>query len=177
MLPGESIQAVFTNATAGDMVIIKSGSYNEDLTLNKNLDLRPEAGVVVNLIGNITLSAISGSFSLAKFNIGSSNNKTLTITNCPDVFLEDINGITGGTTLSVSGSKVYAYSSSFKTATFNSSSWTMQECNTTSTVTSNSSNTKVMRCNIGQTLYHSSAGDTNCTVYQSTIADRIRFQS
>lgn len=171
VLPGQSVQTAFNNATAGDMIIIKAGVYNEDLTLNKNLDVRPESGAVVSLTGNLTLNAISGTFPFAKFKLGSANNKTLTITNCPDVFLEDIDGITGGLTLSVTGSKVYAYSSSFKTVTFNSSDWTMQECNTTGTVTSNSSDTRVLRCNIGQNLYHSSAGESNCTVFQSTISE------
>ena len=87
VLPGQSVQTAFNNATAGDMIIIKAGVYNEDLTLNKNLDVRPESGAVVSLTGNLTLNAIAWTFPFAKFKLGSANNKTLTITNCPDVFL------------------------------------------------------------------------------------------
>jgi len=176
VLPGQSVQTAFNNATAGDMIIIKAGTYNEDLTLGKNLDIRPESGAVVNLTGNITLNAITGTFPLAKLKLGSAN-KTLTITNCPDVFLEDIDGISGGLALSVTGSKVYAYSSSFKTATFATSNWTMQECNTTGNLTSNGSDSRVLRCNIGDDFAHNTGGDTNCTIFQSTVADHIHSKA
>ena len=55
-------------------------------------------------------------------------NKNLTVTNCDDVFLEDVNATTGGG-LVATNSKVYAYDCSFGTdATFTTTNWTLQEC-------------------------------------------------
>lgn len=177
VLPGQSVQAAFDNATAGDTIIIKAGTYNEDLALSKNLDVRPESGALVTLTGNLTLNAIAGNFPLANFRLGSASNKTFAITNCPDVFLEDIDGGTGGIALNVTGSKVYAYSSSFKTAIFATSNWTMQECNTTGNLTSNGSDSRVLRCNIGDDFAHNTGGETNCTIFQSYINDHIHSKA
>jgi hypothetical protein len=194
VLPGQSIQATITSASPGDQIIIKGGIYVESITIDKNLDFRREAGTVVHINGNVTLSGITGAFTFAHFKIGSLNNKTLTVTNCADVYMEDVNA-TGGGGLSVTNSKVrgkhcwfsttgtvngatefYFYDCSFGgDVTFTSSNWTMQEC-TANNITSTSSDTVVLRCNVNA-IYHATDGDTNCTVFQSTVGDYIQSKA
>jgi hypothetical protein len=169
VLPGQSIQAAVNAATAGDQIIIAGGAYAENLTINKNLDFRREAGTAVHLSGNVTFSGITGAFVFAHFRVGSDNTKSLAINNCQNVFLEDVNA-SGGGGLSTTGSKVYAYDCSFGNAVFNSSNWTLQECVISGDVTSNSSDTKVLRCTINGNLAHNTTGTYTCTVFQSTIA-------
>ena len=172
VLPGQSIQAAVNAATAGDQIIIAGGAYAENLIINKNLDFRREAGTAVHLSGNVTFSGITGAFVFAHFRVGSDNTKSLTINNCQNVFLEDVNA-SGGGGLSTTGSKVYAYDCSFGNAVFNSSNWTLQECVISGDVTSNGSDTKVLRCTINGSLSHNTTGAYTCTVFQSTIADDL----
>jgi hypothetical protein len=196
VLPGDNIQAAIDAADAGDLLIIKGGAYTGSITIDKNLDFRREAGTTVHITGNVTLSGITGEFVFAHFRVGSDNNKNLTVTNCDNVFLEDVNATTGGG-LSVTNSKVrgehcyfsaggtvtgstefYLYDCSFGgSATFNTSNWTMQECVITGNVTSNSSDTKVLRCNVTGSLAHNQTLDTNCTVFQSTIGERLNTKA
>jgi hypothetical protein len=172
VLPGQSIQAAVNAATAGDQLIIAGGAYADDLTINKNLDFRREAGTAVHMSGNVTFSGITGAFVFAHFRVGSDATKSLTINNCPNVFLEDVNA-SGGGGLSTTGSKVYAYDCSFGNAVFNNTIWTLQECVISGDVTSNSSDTKVLRCTINGSLSHNTTGTHTCTVFQSTIADDL----
>ena len=172
VLPGQSIQAAVNAATAGDQIIIAGGAYAEDLTINKNLDFRREAGTTVHMSGNVTFSGITGAFVFAHFRVGSDATKSLTINNCENVFLEDVNA-SGGGGLSTTGSKVYAYDCSFGNAVFNNSSWTLQECVISGDVSSNSSDTKVLRCTINGSLFHNTTGTHTCTVFQSTIPNGL----
>jgi hypothetical protein len=169
VLPGQSIQAAVNAATAGDQLIIAAGAYTEDLTINKNLDFRREAGTTVHMSGNVTFSGITGAFVFAHFRVGSDATKSLTIINCQNVFLEDVNA-SGGGGLSTTGSTVYAYDCSFGNAIFTTSNWTLQECVISGDVTSNSSDTKVLRCTINGNLAHNTTGTHTCTVFQSTIS-------
>ncbi len=172
VLPDQSIQSVVNAASAGDQIIIAGGSYSEDLTINKNLDFRREAGTSVHLSGNVTFSGITGTFVFAHFRVGSDDTKSLTITNCDNVFLEDVNA-SGGGGLNSSGSKVYAYDCSFGSATFSNSNWTMQECQITGNVSSSNSNTKILRCTLNGDLNHQTGQNFTCTVFQSTVQGDI----
>jgi hypothetical protein len=192
VLPGQSIQATITSASPGDQIIIKGGTYVESITIDKNLDFRREAGSVVHINGNVTLSGITGAFTFAHFKIGSDNNKLLTVTNCTDVYMEDVNA-TGGGGLSVTNSKVrgkhcwfsttgnitgatefYFYDCSFGgDVSFTSSNWTMQECSITGNLNSNTSDTIFLGSNVTGYLYHNQTDDTNCTIFQSTIGQRL----
>ena len=196
VLPGQSIQSTITAASPGDQIIVKGGIYVESITIDKNLDFRREAGTVVHINGNVTLSGITGAFTFAHFKIGSANNKTLTVTNCADVYMEDVNA-TGGGGLSVTNSKVrgkhcwfsttgnitgatefYFYDCSFGgNVTFTSSNWTMQECSITGNLTSNTSDTIFLRSNVTGSLTHNLTGDSNCTVFQSTIGERLHSKA
>ena len=172
VLPGQSIQAAIDAATAGDMLIIKGGTYGESITIDKNVDFRREAGTTVHVTGNVTLSGITGAFTFANFRFGSAATN-LTINNCDNVILEDVNGSTNGG-LVATNSKVYAYDCTFgANVTFTSSDWTLQECQVSGNLTSNSSDTRVLRTTITGNLSHNTTGDTNCTVFQSTIGERL----
>ena len=78
VLPGESIQAAITSASPGDQIIIKAGTYSgENVTIDKNLDIRREANATVNITGSITFSGLTQLQSFAHFSVTGN----LTITN------------------------------------------------------------------------------------------------
>ena len=151
LLPGESIQAAVTAANPGDQLIIKAGNYT-GFTSDKHLDIRREQNATVNIVGHVTFSGVTQLINFAHFNV------------------------TGN--LIFTNSKVYVYDCNVTgEVTSTSSNWTMQETTLSGTVTSTTSDTKVLRSNIGGHLLHESGGDTNCTVFQSTVGDLIRSKA
>ena len=58
VLPTEKIQDYIDAAQAGDTIVIRAGTYNEDLTINKQLHLRDEEGGDVIITGKMTFENI-----------------------------------------------------------------------------------------------------------------------
>ena len=70
VLPGQSIQAAITSASPGDQIIIKGGTYvGENITINKNLDIRREQNASVSITGSITFTGLSQLQSFARDNL------------------------------------------------------------------------------------------------------------
>ena len=53
--PGQSIQDAIDNAADGDLIVIFGGSYSEELTINKAVQLTEAVGEDVIISGNVTL--------------------------------------------------------------------------------------------------------------------------
>ena len=148
VLPGESIQAAITSASPGDQIIIKGGTYaGENITIDKNLDIRREQNASVSITGGIAFTGLSQLQSFAHFSVTGN----LTVTNSK-VYLYDCNA-TGN--LTATGSE-----------------WTMQECNMTGNVSSTSSTSKFMRSYLTGNFTHDT-NTTDCTVFQSTIRQKL----
>ena len=148
VLPGESIQAAITSASPGDQIIIKGGTYvGENITINKNLDIRREQNASVSITGGITFTGLSQLQSFAHFSVTGN----LTVTNSK-VYLYDCNA-TGN--LTTTGSE-----------------WTLQECNIGGNVSSTGSTSKFMRSYLTGNFTHDT-NTTDCTVFQSTIREKL----
>ena len=91
VFPGQSIQTAINGGTAGDTVVIFEGTYNEDITVNKLVQLAKPQDANVVLAGNVTLSGLSSSYVLHDFTIGMDRTKKITVSNCSDVILQDLN--------------------------------------------------------------------------------------
>jgi len=152
VLPGESIQAAITSASPGDQIIIKGGIYTgENPTIDKNLDIRREQNATVNIAGNVTFSGLTQLQSFAHFNV------------------------TGN--LTVTNSKVYLYDcNATGNLTSTGSEWTLQECNVTGNITSTGSTSKFMRSYLTGNFTHDT-NTTDCTVFQSTIREKLTTQA
>ncbi len=148
VLPGQSIQAAITSASPGDQIIIKGGTYvGENITINKNLDIRREQNASVSITGGITFTGLSQLQSFAHFSV------------------------TGN--LTVTNSKVYLYDcNATGSLTTTGSEWTLQECNIGGNVSSTSSTSKFMRSYLTGSFTHAT-DTTDCTVFQSTIREKL----
>jgi hypothetical protein len=91
VFPGQSIQAAINGGTAGDTVVIFEGTYNEDITVNKLVQLAKPQDANVVLGGNLTLTGLTSPYVLHDFTIGVDRTKQLTVSNCTDVILQDLN--------------------------------------------------------------------------------------
>lgn len=88
---GQSIQAAIDACAAGDTVIIFEGTYVEDLTINKLVQLAKPAGKEVVLGGSVTLTGLTAPYILHDFRIGIDRTKRLNVHNCSYVTLQDLN--------------------------------------------------------------------------------------
>ncbi len=91
VFPGQSIQAAINGGTAGDTVVIFEGTYNEDITVSKLVQLAKPQDAKVVLGGNLTLSGLTSPYVLHDFTIGVDRSKRVTVQNCSDVILQDLN--------------------------------------------------------------------------------------
>ncbi len=91
VFPGESVQAAINGGTVGDTVVIFDGTYNEDITVNKLIQLAKPQNANVVLAGNLTLSGLSSPYVLHDFTIGIDRTKRVTVQNCSEVILQDLN--------------------------------------------------------------------------------------
>jgi hypothetical protein len=91
VFPGQSIQTAINGGTAGDTVVIFEGTYNEDITVNKLVQLAKPQDANVVLAGSVTLSGLSSPYVLHDFTIGFDRTKKITVSNCSDVILQDLN--------------------------------------------------------------------------------------
>jgi hypothetical protein len=91
VFPGQSIQAAINGGTAGDTVVIFEGTYNEDITISKLVKLAKPQDAKVVIGGSLTLSGLTSPYVLHDFTIGVDRSKRVTVQNCADVILQDLN--------------------------------------------------------------------------------------
>ena len=97
---GESIQTKVDAATAGDTIIIFGGSYGENVTIGKQLTLQRVAGESVFITGSVTYQNITAAAAtpliISNLKIGGDSGKRLTLNNCTNVTLENLDLAIGG---------------------------------------------------------------------------------
>ena len=191
VLPYEKIQSYINQSQAGDTIVIRAGTYNEDLTINKQLHLREEEGGDVIITGKMTFENIPEKMLLRNFKVGYDSTKHITITNCPDFGIENIDASLGGN-LVLTNSTVRARNCQFKGAlkitnganevlassfkldsTINGGMSTISGCSFTKSVTCGANaNVEIMRCNISKNLTHNGTNG-DLTLLQSTITEKL----
>jgi len=68
--PGQSIQDAIDNAVAGDLIVIFGGSYGEEITIDKAVQLTEATGEEVIISGNVTITGVSDAPPFHGFNLG-----------------------------------------------------------------------------------------------------------
>jgi nitrous oxidase accessory protein NosD len=89
VLPETSIQSKIDAATAGDIIAIFGGTYNEDITINKAIRLVEVSGEEVILAGNVTFSGVVNPPAFEGFAVGSAN-KGITVNDTTGLVLKKI---------------------------------------------------------------------------------------
>ena len=98
--PGQSIQDAIDNAADGDLIVIFGGSYSEELTINKAVQLTEAVGEDVIISGNVTITGVSDAPPFRGFNLGAGTT-TLTVENTTGLA---ISGVTMDDLLQLGGS-------------------------------------------------------------------------
>ena len=91
--PGQDIQPAVDQAQAGDVVIIRGGTYlNQTVTVTKPIRLVREKGTTVTIGGSLTFKDLNGTMVLRDFILDGSEKfgTTLSIENCNKFGLERI---------------------------------------------------------------------------------------
>jgi hypothetical protein len=161
---GQSLQAAIDNAAAGDNITVMTGTYNENITLTKGIDIRASGGTV-QLTGTLTITNVPLPVFFADILFGKSGVAGITITGCSNVRFDRCDLGYGGN-LVATGSKLYFYKQSVNgNVSFSANcDWTMQRCSISGSLSSNNSTAaKFIGSNAG------GLGHTNgeITVFQS----------
>ena len=94
--PGDSIQSAIDNATAGSTIIVESGNYSEDLTVDKELSIIGHNANLNSNLAGFTILSTANRTSISGFNIVVSDiNGTGISVNASDCKITD-NSISGG---------------------------------------------------------------------------------
>ena len=97
--PGQSIQDAIDNAAAGDLIVIFGGSYGEEITIDKAVQLTEATGEDVIISGNVTITGVTDAPPFRGFNLGAGTTN-LTVRNTTGlaisgVVMNDLNQIGG----------------------------------------------------------------------------------
>jgi nitrous oxidase accessory protein NosD len=162
---GQSLQTAINNAAAGDNITVMTGSYNENITINKGIDIRGSGGSVL-VTGTLTVSSAALPVYLANLTLGKAGATGITVTNSTDVRIDSCTLANAGD-LNVSNSKIYCYKNTLTgNANFSSSSnWTFQRCTLAGNVSSANSTAKC----IGSSMNGLNHNAGELTVFQSTM--------
>jgi hypothetical protein len=180
--PGQSLQTAINNAMAGDNITVMAGSYNQNITISKGIDIRGEAGKTIQVTGTLTISNAPAAVYIKGIDWGQNvaNGSGITVTSSSDVRIDDcrvLYNTLAGANLSVTGSKFYLFKTSITgSATFTNSDWTLQGSAVGSGLTSNTSNTKIIKSTITGACVHNDA-TKELTVFQSTLTENLNINA
>jgi hypothetical protein len=163
---GQSLQTAINNAAPGDNITAMTGTYNENISITKGIDIRGSGGTVL-VTGTVSVSSAALPVYLANISFGKAGATGITVTNSSDVRLDSCTLASAGT-LNVSNSKIYCYKDTLTGyANFSSgSNWTFQRCALAGDVSSQTNSTG--KC-IGSTMGGIGHNAGELTVFQSTM--------
>jgi hypothetical protein len=168
--PGQSLQAAIDAAAAGDNITVQTGTYNENITITKGIDIRGTGGAVL-VTGTLTITNPVLPVYLADIAWGKAGatGMTFTGTASQNVRLDRCKLVNGGN-LSSTGLNSYFYKNEFSgNVSFTSAVWTMQRCTMTGNLQSTNSTTKCIASIVGGSFVHNGAQAGEATVFQSDL--------
>ncbi|MFP6876277.1 MAG: hypothetical protein VCA37_05570, partial [Roseibacillus sp.] len=87
--PGQSIQSAIDNAAAGDVIVIFGGSYGQEVTIDKAVQLTEAVGEDVIISGNVTITGVADAPPFRGFNLGAGTT-TLTVEDTTGLAITDV---------------------------------------------------------------------------------------
>lgn len=165
--PGQSIQQAINAASAGDNITVQTGNYNENLTINKGLDIRGAGGAVL-VTGTLTISSVTTPVYIADISFGKSGASGITVTGSSNVRFDRVK-LVGGGGLSVTNSTFYCYKGQFdQNVAFTGSTWTLQRSTVAGALTSGTSTAKCIATTVTGNFSHNNG---ELTVFQSNLRE------
>ena len=102
---GENIQTQVTASSAGDVVIIRAGEYqNQAISINQPIRLVREKGTNVTIGGSLTYTDVNGTVVLRDFTLLAAGKGSLRLTNCSNFGMQNLTKLPEG--IVITGSKV-----------------------------------------------------------------------
>ena len=102
---GENIQTQVTASSAGDVVIIRAGEYqNQNISINQPIRLVREKGTNVTIGGSLTYTDVNGTVVLRDFTLLAAGKGSLRLTNCSNFGMQNLTKLPEG--IVITGSKV-----------------------------------------------------------------------
>ena len=163
--PGQSIQEAINAASAGDNITVQTGNYNENLTINKGLDIRGAGGAVL-VTGTLAITSVTTPVYIADISFGKSGASGMTVTGSSNVRMDRVK-LVGGGGLTATSSTLYFYKGQFdQNVAFTGSTWTLQRSTVQGTLSSSSSTAKFIASTINNAFSHNQG---ELTIFQSTL--------
>jgi nitrous oxidase accessory protein NosD len=165
--PGQSLQAAIDAAAAGDNITVQTGTYNENLTITKGIDIRGTGGAVL-VTGTLTITNPALPVYIADITFGKSGASGFTVTGSSNVRFDRIK-LVGGGNLGATNSTIYCYKGQFdNSVSFTGSTWTLQRSTIAGTLTSGTSTAKCIATTVTGNFSHNNG---ELTVFQSNLVE------
>lgn len=170
--PGQSLQAAINSAAPGDNITVQTGTYNENITITKGLDIRGTGGAVL-VTGTLTVNNAALPVYMADISFGKTGASGITFTGLGTQNVRmDRCKLVGGGNLNSTGTIAYFYKHQFEaSATFTTSTWTFQRCTVASNLTSTDSIAKCIASTVTGNFEHSGTNAGEVTVFQSNLRE------
>jgi hypothetical protein len=170
--PGQSLQSAIDSAAAGDNITVQTGTYNENITITKGLDVRGSGGAVL-VTGTLAVNNSALPVYLADITFGKSGASGFTFTGTGNQNVRmDRCKLVGGGNLTSTGTIAYFYKQQFDaSATFTTSTWTFQRCTVAGNLQSTDSTAKCIASTVTGGFNHSGTTAGEITIFQSDLRE------
>ncbi len=170
--PGQSLQAAIDAAAPGDNITVQTGTYNENISITKGIDIRGTGGAVL-VTGTLAVTNAALPVYVADISFGKSGASSITFTGTGTQNVRmDRCKLVGGGNLTSSGTIAYFYKHQFDASvTFTTSTWTFQRCTVAGNLTSTNSTAKCIATTVTGGFNHGGTAAGEVTVFQSNLRE------
>jgi hypothetical protein len=170
--PGQSLQTTINSAAAGDNITVQSGTYNENITITKGIDIRGSGGAAL-VTGTVTITSPALPVYIADLSFGKSGASDITIngTTSRNVRMDRVK-LVGGGNLNCTNVTAYFYKCQFDgSVTFTGSTWTFQRTTVAGNLGSTNGTSKFIASQVNGQFTHAGASAGEVTMFQSTALE------
>jgi hypothetical protein len=170
--PGQSLQAAIDAAAPGDNITVQTGTYNENISITKGIDIRGTGGAVL-VTGTVAVTNAALPVYVADISFGKSGASSITFTGTGNQNVRmDRCKLVGGGNLTSTGTIAYFYKHQFDASvTFTTSTWTFQRCTVAGNLQSTDSTAKCIASHVTGNFEHSGTNAGEVTVFQSNLRE------
>jgi hypothetical protein len=170
--PGQSLQAAIDAAAPGDNITVQTGTYNENISITKGIDIRGTGGAVL-VTGTLAVTNAALPVYVADITFGKSGASgfTFTGTGTQNVRMDRCQ-LVGGGNLTSTGTTAYFYKQHFSAhVTFTTSTWTFQRCTVAGNLQSTDSTAKCIASYVLLNFAHGGTSAGEITIFQSNLQE------
>jgi hypothetical protein len=170
--PGQSLQAAIAAAAPGDNITVQTGTYNENISITKGIDIRGTGGAVL-VTGTLEVTNAALPVYVSDISFGKSGASSITFTGAGTQNVRmDRCKLVGGGNLTSTGTIAYFYKHQFDASvTFTTSAWTFQRCTVAGNLQSTDSTAKCIASTVTGGFNHSATTAGEVTIFQSNLRE------